>query len=262
MPVVSEPERALVRDCLQRLEGLARRHPRGGGVSTAVKRFLTTEPFAAPCRSAVMVTHMARHEPRLRQVVRVREQVLNASEVITEGPGDLRLGVKGMDRLYEYWVYLKVLQHLEGRFGAPLGDGFAQLGVKLRNGRLRLELPNGTSVSFPGGIHAAFTPTVTQSGRASWMGLELVSLPPAVDQLSPTHITPDVVVFREGDGGDAVVIDAKYRARHAIDHSLWDVHRKYSRIRHGGMGVVSQVVVAHPHESLEFRWAGSFRGAR
>jgi hypothetical protein len=117
-------------------------------------------------------------------------------------------------------------------------------------------LPTGTTVDFPNGIHAVFAPRISQSGRNSWNSLELAALPPSTGIVTPAAVEPDIVVQCDAAGGEVIVIDAKYRARHLVDYALWEVHRKYGRFRRNGVGVVAKVIVAHPHDNLVLRWAG------
>jgi hypothetical protein len=253
---IAEPERALVRDCLVRLHALAHRRVDAHDVVDAVGRFLSSGLFAAPSRAAVSVTHLARHEPRLRQVVAVRQELVHSHVVVTEGPGALRLGVKGLDRLYEYWVFLQVLRSLRRALGEPLAPAFEVLGTRLSGQRMRLEIPPGTEVEFPGGVVAVFTPTLTSNSHRSWRGLEVVAPPVGSGQIGHDFVTPDVVVLRQGETDEVVVIDAKYRARHAIDGALWQVHQKYGRLRRHGVGVAREVLVLHPQPGLKLSWAG------
>jgi len=257
-PVVSEPERALVRDCLARLHALASRDPDAATTADSINRFLRSGTFSRPAAASPTVTHLARHEPRLRRIVDLRQRLLNPLGVITEGPGELRLGIKSLDRIYEYWVFLTVLQSLRQEFGEPLGPGFEQLCVRLPGERVRLVLPEGTTVEFPGGIRAAFTPTITQNGLGSWADLELAALPAVLGRPHRGKATPDTLVLKEfADGSTtAVVIDAKYRARARVDAALWEIHEKYARIRHNGIGIVSTVIAAHPNQGLHLQWAG------
>lgn len=258
--VISEPERALVRDFLRRLGAAALQQPKGAPTAAAVNRFLTSGLFATPSRLTPTITHLARHEPRLRQVVAARQELLNAQSLLTEGPGELRLGIRSLDKLYEYWVFLTVLEQIREMVGEPLGAGMAVLKRDLAGRKIRLELPEGTEVRFPGGIRAAYSPTITASGRNSWLGLELAGYHRDSGLRSPSLITPDVIVSRESANGTIrlFVIDAKYRARHKVDPALNEVYLKYSRIRFAGRPVVAAVIAAHPHHDLDVRWPGQW----
>lgn len=253
-PVLDENARALTRDCLQRLHALALRHQRGANVAAQVGRYLSQAPFDRSSTHVVRPTHTTRCNPHLHKVLAVRRHLLHPDAALTEGPGELRLGVAAIDRLYEYWVFLQVLLATEARYGPPLGAGYRPLARKLPAERLRLELPAGTTVEFPGGVHVAFEPLITLSGRGSWFGL--AATPNPLARRAQETFTPDVVVLHRGAAGHAVVIDAKYRARHAIDHALGETHAKYGRLTHDGHGIVDSVVVAHPHEGLTLRYAG------
>jgi hypothetical protein len=158
-----------------------------------------------------------------------------------------------MVRLYEYWVFLQVLLACQRRYGDPLDGGFTQLAVSTDRGTKRLDLPSGTTVTFPGPVHVAFEPQIDTAGRG-WMNLELVAHPD--QERYQGLITPDVVVFRPDPVPWVTVIDAKYVGRGWVERSAWDMHSKYSRIRSAGTPVVRHVMVAHPHDDLEALWAG------
>ena len=64
-----------------------------------------------------------RTDPRYRQVLAVYRALDQPYLHATEGPGELRLGVRGMVRLYEYWVYLQVLQAAREMYGPLLEPG-------------------------------------------------------------------------------------------------------------------------------------------
>lgn len=158
-----------------------------------------------------------------------------------------------MIRLYEYWVYLKVLLACEEAYGAPTFPGYAALAVPLGRARHRLELLPGTTVTFPGPVHVAFEPRITARGDG-WMGIEYVPHPdPDRQQLAAT---PDVVVYRPGHIPGMTVIDAKYVARHWVEAAAASLHAKYSRMRTAGTPLVRMVTAAHPHAGLATTWAG------
>lgn len=171
----------------------------------------------------------------------------------TEGPGELRLGVRGLVRLYEYWVFLQILLVCSALYGPPLGEGFSALGRRIRGGGYRLELPAGATVTFPGPVHVAFEPVITARGDG-WMGIEYVPHP------EPAHVqaraTPDVVVFAPGRQPWVTVVDAKYVGRAWVERSAVALHTKYARMRVGGRPAVRYVVAAHPHGGFTNMWAG------
>ncbi|MEI6404125.1 MAG: hypothetical protein WCP59_18275, partial [Actinomycetota bacterium] len=101
-------------------------------------------------------------------------------------------------------------------------------------------------MEFPGGIRVVFNPAVRTNPLSSWAGLELSPAPNTVSALNLA--TPDVLVL--GPRNDALVIDAKYRARFLVDVAAVEIHMKYSPFRRGGEGVVANVVAAHPHPGL------------
>jgi len=193
-------------------------------------------------------------------VVAARQELLNADVALTEGPGELRLGVKALDKLYEYWVFLTVVEQVRQMAGEPTPPGTAVLHRRLTGRKVRLELAPGTEVRFEGGITVAFSPTITSSGRGSWKSLELAGYHREAELRSPALITPDVVVSRESADGQVrlFVIDAKYRARHKVDPALNEIYLKYSRIRQAGRPVVAAVIAAHPHHDLDVRWPGQW----
>ncbi len=253
---VDIPENALVAETLRRLASYARRQPGGLEVATRANRVLRDHPFAS-CRTTHGGIEAARvrtlHDPRYRQVDKIL-RVLNRPEAhATEGPGEARLGVKGMIRLYEYWVFLQVLDACRQQYGSPIEPGFAVLGHKTRAGTTRLEIPPGATVRFAGGVHVAFEPRITSSGRG-WQGLENV-LHPDPD-MAQRLITPDVVVLRLGPAPGAVVFDAKYVGRHWVELQAAKIHSRYSRIRWQGKPVVRHVLAAHPHDGIDYVWAG------
>jgi hypothetical protein len=254
---ISHVELAPVVDALERLESVARRHPRGAALVPEIRRWRTMRPFsdvASDGRSRVR--HIAATDRRLRQVIAVTRELRRPDAAVTEGPGDLRLGIKPMDRLYEYWVFLRILESAIERFGAPVSD-LRQLAHDVGQNRKRLDLPMGTTVEFTNGVCVVFEPRISTSATHSWRGLELALHP---DRARAQYdVTPDVLVFEPAqDEGPprCWVVDAKYRARHALDAAAVDAHSKYSRLRFGGDGVVHSVLVAHPHEGYEFQFAG------
>lgn len=248
------PEHQMVVDTLVRLRSYAERHPEDGDVATQVGTVLRSLPrVPSGAHRAVRPTWGMRSDPRYRRIHAVRRILERPDLEPTEGPGELRLGVKGMVRLYEYWVFLQVLLACEARYGPPLEPGYAVLGTSLHGGRHRLDLPRGTTVRFADDIHVGFEPEITTRGDR-WRRLEYVPHP------DPDHFqslaTPDVVVLREGREPEAVVIDAKYVAREGVDRAALATHAKYSRIRLDGRPVVRQVLVAHPHAGKDDHWAG------
>lgn len=247
-------ENALVADTLRRLGRLAAGQSDAGDVMRSTALLLSEPPFreCGPLRPTV--TWGMRCDPRYRQVHAVHRLLSRRRQIIVEGPGVLRLGVRSLPRLYEYWVFLQVLVAAQERYGPPL-SGLKSLTTRIGPDHIRVELVKGVSVEFPGDVVVAFEPTITSSGRGpDGLGLELVPHPdPARARLSAT---PDVVVLRRSPQPDALVIDAKYVARWWVERSAAAVHEKYSRIRLHGTSVVSRVLVAHPHAGFAASWAG------
>ena len=253
---VDIPENALVAETLRRLASYARRQPDGFEIATRANRALRNHPFVS-CRTPRGGIEAARvrtlHDPRYRQVDQVLRLLDNPEAHTTEGPGEARLGVKGMIRLYEYWVFLQVLDACRRQYGTPVEPGFDILGCKTRAGTTRLEIPPGATVRFDGGVHVAFEPPITSSGRG-WQGLE--NVPHPSPDMAQRLITPDVVVLRLGTAPAAVVFDAKYVGRHWVELQAAKIHSRYSRIRWQGKPVVRKVLAAHPHHGIDFVWAG------
>ena len=250
------PENALVAETLRRLAAYARRQADGLEVATRANRALRNHPFAS-CRTLHGGIEAARvrtlHDPRYRQVDQVLRVLDRPEAHATEGPGEARLGVKGMIRLYEYWVFLQVLAACRKKYGPPIDPGFDILGSRTHAGTTRLEIPRGATVRFKGGVHVAFEPRITSSGR-DWQGLE--NVPHPNPKMAQTLITPDVMVLRLGPSPAAVVFDAKYVGRHWVELEAAKLHTRYSRIRWQGKPVVRRVLAAHPHDGIDFLWAG------
>lgn len=252
---VLSPETAMVADALHRLRGYAAGHPDGQEVATSIGMILRQSPFKeqGPPVAARPTTWGMRADQRYRRVHAVYQVLMRPELEPTEGPGELRLGVQGMIRLFEYWVFLQVLIQCASRFGPPEPPGFAPLARPLPGGRARLDLPAGTTVTFPGNVHVAFEPSITARGDG-WMGLEYVPHPDPTKYQG--RATPDVVVFADGDDPWALVVDAKYVGRSWVERASADIHAKYSRMRRLGIPVVRNVMAVHPHQGLQAHWAG------
>lgn len=253
---VDIPENALVAETLRRLASYARRRPDGLDVATRANRALRSYPFAA-CRMRRGGVEAARirtlHDPRYRKIDQVL-RILDRPELhAIEGPGEARLGVKGISRLYEYWVFLQVLDACRQRYGPPLETGFDVLAQSTGAGTTRLEIPTGATVRFEGDVYVAFEPSISASG-SGWQGLENVPYPHR--DLAQLWIQPDVVVLRLGTTPTAVVFDAKYVGRHWVEREAAKIHSRYARIRWHGRPVVRQVLAVHPHHGIDFIWAG------
>lgn len=253
---VDTPENTLVAETLRRLAFYARRRADGLEVAARAGRLMRSEPFAscaAPRRGMEAARLRVLHDVRYRRVDRVLRILDRPEAHATEGPGEVRLGVKAIVRLYEYWVFLQVLEACRERYGPPDEPGFSILGRRSRSGTVRLGMPAGATVSFPGDVHAAFEPRITASGRG-WQGLENVPHPDR--GLAQNLITPDVVILRRGAEPALVVVDAKYVGRHWADYEAAKIHTRYSRIRLDGKPVVRNVLAAHPHRDKDSLWAG------
>lgn len=238
------------------LQSLVRYAVRQGDEPTArrCRTYLRHPLFQQQRGDGRQVGWAMRNDPRYRQVLDVARLLDRPELGATEGPGELRLGVSALTRLYEYWVFLKVLEAAQRTYGPPLGRGYASLAVRTSRGA-RLEIAAGTTVEFPGQVHVAFEPRITQTG-SGWMGLEYVGPVPLVGAPSQTMATPDVVVFRAGDRPSAVVFDAKYVGRHFVEQDAAQIHRKYARIRCSGRPIVRAVIALHPHVGYSNIWSG------
>lgn len=249
------PENALCVATLRLLRSHARRDPNAADIVVSVDRALQHPTLARLDAPFHRVTWGMRSDRRYRQVLAVF-QVLNRPELEpTEGPGELRLGVPALSRLYEYWVFLHTLRAARGLYGPPVGPAFEQLATRVKGNRRRLQLPAGTTVRFPGPIHISFEPEIRANGRG-WMGLEYVPHPdPDRQQLLAT---PDVAILdlRADDRPSLTIIDAKYVGRSFVEHEAARVHAKYARMRLGGTSVVDRVFAAHPHRGFSRIWAG------
>lgn len=250
------PENRCVAEALRRLVSYARRHAEGKEVATLASQMLRKLPFANSCRSSIglaSVRSLTLRDERYRRVERVLRILDRPEAHATEGPGELRLGVRAITRLYEFWVFLQVLVCAQRRYGRPLHPGFAVLGRQTDNGTTRLVLSEGTTVRFPGDVSVGFEPRIYSSGN-SWQELENVPHPDA--NLAQHLITPDVVVLRRGPRPEMVILDAKYVGLRWIELQAARLHAKYSRIRLHGEPIVRNVIAAHPHEGIKDLWAG------
>lgn len=250
------PENELCTATLHLLRNHASRDPAGSDLVRTIDKVLRHPTLPTTTRPMRRITWGMRSDPRYRQVLAVH-QVLNRPELeATEGPGELRLGVPALTRLYEYWVFLQVLVAATQRYGLPDGDGFAQLATPVRGNRKRLEIERGTTLTFPGPVHVAFEPDINTRGDG-WMGIEYVPHPdPSRQQFGAT---PDVAVLdlSAGDRSPAMlIIDAKYVGRAFVEHDAARMHEKYARMRLHGIPLVRNVLVAHPHPNLGRQWAG------
>ena len=253
---VDTPENALVAETLRRLVFYARRQLGGADVASRASRMLREQPFAscgAPRGGIDAARLRTLHDVRYRRIDRVLRILDRPEALATEGPGEARLGVKAIIRLYEYWVFLQVLEACRNRYGDPLEPGFRILGWRSRSNTTRLGIPADATVSFPGDVHVGFEPRITASGQG-WQGLENVPHPDR--RLAQHLITPDVVVLRRGAEPSLVVFDAKYVGRHWVDYEAAKIHARYSRIRLQGRPVVRTVLAAHPYRGKDHLWAG------
>jgi hypothetical protein len=249
------PENELCTATLHLLRNHARRDPASVDLVGTIDKVLRHPALPSHHRPLRRITWGMRSDRRYRQVLAVH-QVLNRPELeATEGPGELRLGVPALSRLYEYWVFLQVLVAATARYGPPEGAGFDQLATPIRGRRKRLELARGTTVTFPGPVHVAFEPNIDTRGR-EWMGIEYVPHPdPSLRQFGAT---PDVSVLdlTPGRAPSMTIFDAKYVGRSFVEQDAARMHAKYSRMQLRGVSVVHNILVAHPHVGFARQWAG------
>lgn len=252
----STPENTLVAETLRRLVFYARRQPGGAEIAGCASRMLREQPYVS-CSSLRGGIEAARlrtlHDSRYRRIDKVLRILDRPEAYATEGPGEARLGVKAIIRLYEFWVFLRVLDACRERYGLPLEPGFRILGRRNRAGTIRLGIPAGATVSFPGDVQVAFEPQIMANARG-WQGLENVPHPDR--GLAQNLITPDVVVLRRGADPTMVVFDAKYVGRYWVDSAAAEIHSRYSRVRLHGTPIVQNVMAAHPHRGKDSLWAG------
>lgn len=234
---------------------LLRNHARRSDPDLArhLERLLTNRLFARADQPVARITWGMRSDRRYREFLAVHRLLRRPELAPTEGPGELRLGVKALPRLYEYWAFLQVLLAAIERYGQPLTGSLDQLAVPTGGNRRRLELVPGTTVTFPGDIHVAFEPSIRANGRG-WMDLEYVPHPDP--ERSQLRATPDVVVFRATERPWLTVFDAKYVGRSWVEMAATRTHEKYARMRWHGNPVVRDVLVLHPHVGLSARWSG------
>ena len=246
------PEQAMVATTLRRLHRYALLE---GDLATEARvRFHLRNPLFASQRDRLAtVTWAMKADTRYRQLLDVHRMLDQPELHAVEGPGALRWGVKGLSRLYEYWVFLKVLEAAEALYGPALGDGIVGALAASASYRGDLDIEPGTSVSFPGDCHVVFEPQLFEH-RPGWMGLTYVPHPDP--QRAQTRATPDVVVLRAGNHPSAVVFDAKYVGRGMIERDAARLHEKYSRMTINGRPVVRHVIAVHPHRDRSNHWAG------
>lgn len=253
---VDVPENALVAETLRRLAAYSRRHPKGREVASRATKALDSPPFSicgyltSGLESARLRT---RHDSRYRRIDSVLRILDRPEAHATEGPGEARMGVEGIIRLYEYWVFLQVLIACSEKYGPPQEPGFSVLSEMTQVGTTKLTIPNSATVTFNSDVHVGFEPEIFSSGLG-WQGLENVPHPD--NRKSQNRITPDVVVFRSGEEPSAVVFDAKYVGRPFVEFAAAKIHAAYSRMRLRGVPVVRNVFAVHPHIGIDFHWAG------
>lgn len=239
-------DHALVADTLRRLATLARRNAVdriGAEVGELLRLPLLRD--VSHRSGELRLGQGARHDPRYREIARIRRQLLEERAPLVEGPTEARYGLHAVDRLYEYWVFLRIVRWM-GKHRGPTETDLRSLARPLPGGRLRLELAPGTTVRFRDGIEVVFAPRI-DDGSDSWRGLR-----PG----GPNERTPDVVVWQPGEVRPLRVIDAKYRAPERILDATRQIHERYGRIADADGGVVADVVAAHPNEGSTFAYAG------
>lgn len=245
-------ENHMVIDLLRRLQTYAARtgDPHTARLASHAEQRLGITTTA---RHPLQIPPLVTMDIRYRQIHAARRLLLRPELEPVEGPGEVRFGVQGLARLYEYWIYLQVLLQIQALVGNPI-TGFDPLRVLTPHG-VRLELGPGTTVTFPGDLHVAFEPAIRADHTRSWKNLKLIPHPNP--DLSHQLATPDIVILRTGTNPTAIIIDAKYVGRSRVENAAAATHAKYARMLHHGIPVVTNVVVTHPHSTLPQRqWAG------
>jgi predicted component of viral defense system (DUF524 family) len=113
---------------------------------------------------------------------------LGAHQALPGNVGEVERFIQGKDiaLLYEYWVFIKVLEAVCEATGAP------SRAVTVSRSDLGEGLARGVVVSLPVGVSVAFNPSYTRSARSAYS----------------TPLRPDVVVTLNGA---RYAFDAKYR---------------------------------------------------
>lgn len=176
--------------------------------------------------------------------------------------GPVRLAVKDLALLYEYWCFLALARTLAARSGSPLPAG-RLLAVEERGLRVLLKRGREQSLAFDlgGGLHAVLTYNPRFGGE-----------PLLVPQ------QPDLLLeVRRPDGSTArVVLDAKYRVTAEPEYverygspgppedALNVLHRYRDAIVRPGRGAGTERLVARAAALFPFREAepGAFRASR
>ncbi|MDP2306780.1 MAG: DUF2357 domain-containing protein [Pseudomonadota bacterium] len=119
--------------------------------------------------------------------------------------GVVQLAEKGMDRLYEYWAFLRVVRGVEAATGGS-ADGRELLGIE--SGGLQVRALEGRQTRVP-----------IRTGRGARVG---VSYNPEFNGRELTLVAqrPDILVSYEEPGwpSQCLVVDAKYRLDASPDH--------------------------------------------
>lgn len=226
-----------------------------------VARMLRAEPLAAVAGSPPP----GLASPRLTRAPGYREAhracLLLRLGLSLEG-GPVRLALKDLALLYEYWCFLAVARVLAARAGSGL-PARRLLAVEERGLRVLLRRGREQSLSFdlPDGKRAVLTYNPRFGGE-----------PLLVPQ------QPDLLLEVRGPDGDAVraVLDAKYRVTAAPEYverygspgppedALNGLHRYRDAIVRPGPGTAPERIVARAAALFPYREAepGAFRGSR
>jgi hypothetical protein len=181
-------------------------------------------------------------------------QLLNRREVIVvEGPGEIRDGIRAMQDLWEYWVFLQTVRLCNEKFGEPPNQQLKSLAKPISDNRIRLELPQQTTIEYSNGLLVSYEPIIVKTPSESWRRL---CLAPIDYEGSNWKRTPDVVLFRPGPVPRAVVLDAKYVGKGYVEEDSIKIHKSYGRLTFEDKSVRSEVFAVHTHEGFQAHYAG------
>jgi len=247
------PENAMVGEVLRKLLRLCQRDPDSGDLAVRLQSLLRVELFRQTLKDGFQPTHGVLKDSRYLKLFHLYQFLVRRETMIIEGPGEIREGIRAMQDLWEYWVFLQTVRLCNEKFGEPADRQLQSLVRKISARRIRLELPPQTTIEYPNGILLAYEPQLNKSSEQSWNHLCLAEKGYETDN---NKRTPDVVIFRPGTNPRAVVLDAKYVGRGMVDGDSISIHKKYGRLSYRGKSVRSEVFAVHTHEDMEAHYAG------
>ena len=252
-PNTSLPENAMVGEVMRKLLQLSKRDPDSDDLAHRLQSLLELKPFSQRLSPGFQPTHGVLRDRRYLQLFSMYQYLNRRESIIVEGPGEIRQGVRALQDLWEYWVFLQVVKLCNAKFGEPPNHQLKSLARPISGGRIRLELPPQATVEYPNGLLVSYEPLILKDSDQSWRHLCL-----ADKSYEAPHWkrTPDVVLFIPGDDPRAVVLDAKYVGMKMIDADSITIHKRYGRLTYRGKSVRSEVFAVHPHEHLRAHYAG------